>query len=184
MWDPKNPAGQMQVSHWFGEEKGPGRAVWNLPSSSLPPLLLPIKEFQAWECLGQESFWINQPSQVSEARRSRGRKTRMLRQVCGASGERNGEISRDRELGDSWCEEQIWRAASPPAASPHLLWMNFQGESQRPASCTSRLCAWTVTLLLSSQHKDRHLIPHSQQQLMLVSPLSRGLGPAPLDHSE
>lgn len=81
--DPKNPAGPMKVSHWCEEEKGTGRAAWNLPSSALPPLLFPHERIPGVGVTRPGEFiWINQPSQISEARRSRGRKTRMLRQVC------------------------------------------------------------------------------------------------------
>lgn len=48
----KIPLGDMSpwfVGAQFEEGKGTGEAVWNLPSSSLLPLLFPIKEFQERE---------------------------------------------------------------------------------------------------------------------------------------
>lgn len=66
--------------------------------------------------------------------------------------------------------EQILRAESPPAAISHLLWFNFQGESQRPASReravgmhrACRLGAWTVTLLPFPRRENRQVIPTLQ----------------------
>lgn len=42
---------QRERSHWFvgTQLERDGGAVWNLPSSSLPPPLFPIKEFREWE---------------------------------------------------------------------------------------------------------------------------------------